>query len=87
MKQNYLSKWDENQEKMVNVKKRGRSAKPDTLHKYKISYTMIADWFNYKSAKSFNSSSNKEEMLNAIENVIRYVEEFKHRSPLSRECI
>jgi hypothetical protein len=76
MRQNYLSKWNEEQEKMVNVKKRGKSNKPESLHKYQIDYKMIANWFNYKSAKTFNSSSNKEEMLDAIDSIIRYVEEF-----------
>jgi hypothetical protein len=77
MKQNYLSKWNEEEGKMVNNKKRGKSLKPKLLHKYDITYEMIAEWFNYKSPKSFNSSSNKEEMLNAIESIIEYIENRK----------
>ena len=76
MRQNYLSKWNEETGKHVNNKKRGKSNKPESLHKYQIDYKMIANWFNYKSAKTFNSSSNKEEMLDAIDSIIRYVEEF-----------
>lgn len=77
MKQNYLSKFDENQQKLVNIYKRGKSNKPEILHKYKITYEIIANWFNYKSSKSFNSSSNKQEMLNAVSRIIEYVENYK----------
>jgi len=74
MKQNYLSKWDEDLGKMVNNKKRGKSLKPELLHKYNITYDLIAKWFGYSSGKSFNSSSIKEQMLEGIENVIKHVE-------------
>ena len=75
MKQNYLSKWDSELEKSVNNKKRGTSLKPDILHKYGITYKMIAEWFDYKSAKSFNSSSLKQDMLKGISEVIKHIEE------------
>lgn len=80
MKQNYLSKWDENSGKMVNNKKRGKSLKPELLHEYGITYDLIAEWFGYSSAKSFNSSSIKEQMMKGIENVIKHVEN-KHQKP------
>lgn len=78
MRQNYLSKWNEETGKSVNVKKRGKSLKHELLHKYGITYELIAKWFGYSSAKSFNSSSIKEDMLRGIEEVVRHVENKKN---------
>lgn len=74
MKQNYLSKWNEETGKLANLKKRGGSLKPELLHKYNITYDLIAKWFGYSSAKSFNSSSIKEQMLKGVEEVIKHVQ-------------
>lgn len=43
--------------------------------KYNITNKMIADWLNYSSVASFNSSSAKNRILKAIDKVAAHVEE------------
>ena len=44
------------------------------LKKYKISHEMIAKWFNYSSIFSFRNSSAKKRIEEAIEQIIKHVE-------------
>lgn len=51
-----------------------RAIKPQKLKDYQITYDNIADWFGYSSARSFNSSTIKKQMLSGIEDVILHIE-------------
>jgi hypothetical protein len=45
------------------------------LKKYNITNIMIANWLDYKDGMSFNNSSAKNRIINAIESIITYVED------------
>ena len=46
-----------------------------TVKKYDITSEMIAKWFKYSSTNSFDASNGKEKIINALEKVIKHVEE------------
>lgn len=60
---------------MINGKwaPRSQAKAPNELKEFKITNIMVAKWFKYLNARSFNSSSAKDDILKGVKEVIKHV--------------
>lgn len=63
-----------------NNKKQQRIANYPLIKKYKLTGVVLAKMFGYKTANSFRNATSYEDMLQGIESILEYVENFSSDS-------